>query len=335
MATVNLFGELALDNSVQETNDKLDAVTGTRDTAAAASQKGVPTLVARRDADTAGVVDGNLTTLSVDEEGRLKTSNKTTNFPVTTAAVNTLAATLVVDTRRASNIVLHVKNTGTAAMAAGNFAFEGSIDSTDGVNGTWFSIQAVRSNANTIETTSGTLSLAVNAGLAYSWEISVNAYQYARVRCATAVTANAVATWTIQRGSYATEPIPAAQTTAAQPVTQATGTGYSLATAATTNAVAIKTSAGSLYELTVSNPTATPVYVKFYNKASAPTVGTDVPVLTVPINATGTGAGLTTIPFGTLGKRFSTGIAIAVTGAAIATDTTAAVAGVQIHGTYV
>jgi hypothetical protein len=333
MATVNLFGDLALDASVQSTNTKLDAVSVSRDTALSSTQKGIPALAVRRDTDAAPVADGNVSLLAVDEEGRLKTSNKTTSFPVTTAAVNAVAGTLVADVRRASNIVLHVKNTGTAAMAAGAFSFEGSIDSTDGVNGTWFSIQAVRSNANTIETSTGTLTLAVNAGLGYSWEISVNAYQYARVRCTTAVTASSAATWTIQRGSYATEPIPAAQATTAQPVTQATGSAYSLVTAATTNAAVIKSTSGNLHEVTISNPTATAAFVKFYSKTTAPTVGTDVPILTIPISAAGAGTGLTTIAFGTLGKRFS-GLGIAVTGAVAATDTTATVVGIQVHATY-
>ena len=38
---------------------------------------------------------------------------------------------------------------------------------------------------------------------------------------------------------------------------------------------------------------------------------------------------------GAVGKRFATGIGLAITGAAVATDTTAFVAGMQISGTYV
>lgn len=113
-------------------------------------------------------------------------------------------------------------------------------------------------------------------------------------------------------------------------VTPASGTSYNLVTAATTNAAVVKASAGSLYELAVSNLTASAIYVKFYNKASAPTVGTDVPVLTIPVVANAT----LMQPFGALGKRFGTGIAIAVTGAAVATDTTAVAVGAQINATY-
>lgn len=182
----------------------------------------------------------------------------------------------------------------------GAFSFEASIDSTDGTNGTWFAIQAVQSSANTIQTATGTVSLAAGAGLTYSYEASVNAYQYARIRCTTSVTASSIATWTIQRGSYATEPIPASQ-------------AHSVTITGTSNAV-----------------NATPAFVKLYSKASAPTVGTDVPVVTLQIAANTTVA----YEFGPIGKRFSAGIGIAVTGAAPATDTTAFVAGMQISATY-
>ncbi len=312
----------------------------------ATGQKGQYLLAVRRDSDSAPVNDGHLMGLIMDDEGRLKTSNKTASFPVTNGPVNTVNAALTVDVKRASNVVFHVRNSGTAAMAAGQFSFEGSLDSTNGTDGTWFGIQAVRSNANTVETATGTLALAVGAGLAYSWEASVNAYQYARVRCTTAVTTNAIANWIAQRGSYATEPIPAAQVTAAaQPVsgtltsagtttaTPATGTNTniaSLVTAATTNATIVKASAGTLFEVTFSNVTATAGFVKLYNKATAPTVGTDIPIATFPVAANAT----VTYEFGALGKRFAAGISLAVTAAAPATDTAAFVAGMQISGTY-
>ena len=313
-------------------------------------EKGIYMLGVRRDSDAPPVVDGRLTGLTMDEEGRLKTSNKTATFPLTTGAVVTSGAVLVTDVRRASNVVFHVKNTGTASVTAGAFVFEASVDSTTGSDGTWFTIQAVRSNVNTIDTVTPALTSLTTASpsLAWSWEASVNAYQFMRIRCSTTVApaSTAVTTWTIQRGSYATEPIPASQVTGTQPISGSlTSAGtvtpvsattvYNIATAATTNAAFIKASAGNLYEITISNPTATPAYVKLYNKTTAPTVGTDIPVLTIPVSATGVDSGFVNVAFGTIGKRFLTGIAIAVTAAAPATDTAAAVAGIQIHATYI
>ncbi len=156
--------------------------------------------------------DGDFHPLTFNSLGRLKVSTMPGMYDAVSGSLTTIAQTLPVDVTRSSNIVMHVKNTGASAMAAGAFTFEGSLDSTNGTDGTWFAIQAVRSNANTIELASGTLSLAAGAGLGYSWEASVNAYNWVRVRCTTTVTANSIATWRIQRGSYATEPIPAAQT---------------------------------------------------------------------------------------------------------------------------
>lgn len=112
--------------------------------------------------------------------------------------------------------------------------------------------------------------------------------------------------------------------------TPVAGSDYALTSAASTNAAVIKNAAGQIFNLTAANPTATAAYVKLYRKATAPTVGTDVPVLTIPVPA----GGLVNLDFGHLGKRFTTGIAIAITGGPLATDTAAAVAGVQVHATF-
>lgn len=111
--------------------------------------------------------------------------------------------------------------------------------------------------------------------------------------------------------------------------TASVGTMYSLTTTASTNAANIRNAKAVLGEVTISNVTATACYVKFYNKSSSPTVGTDIPVLTIPVPANTT----VNMAFG-LGKAFSTGLSIAVTAGAAATDTANAVAGVQISATY-
>ena len=77
----------------------------------------------------------------------------------------------------------------------------------------------------------------------------------------------------------------------------------------TTNATAAKASAGKLFSVNGYNSTATVTYLKFYDKATAPTVGTDTPALTLALPAsaafnydlggiafaTGIGYGLTTV----------------------------------------
>jgi hypothetical protein len=92
--------------------------------------------------------------------------------------------------------------------------------------------------------------------------------------------------------------------------------------AATTNATLLKASAGQLYTLDFFNVAAYSVFLKLYNKASAPTVGTDTPVMTIPIQA---GGGYSkTWP---MGLPFSTGIAYAITKLQADSDTTVVVAG--------
>lgn len=89
-------------------------------------------------------------------------------------------------------------------------------------------------------------------------------------------------------------------------------TPYKLVSAASTNATSVKASAGVLGMATVSNVNAAVRYLKFYNKASAPTVGTDTPVLTFAIPGNTAGAG-SNVPIPDVGLAFTTGIAFALT----------------------
>ena len=98
-------------------------------------------------------------------------------------------------------------------------------------------------------------------------------------------------------------------------------TPYKLVSAATTNATNVKASAGTVYMITASNVNAAARYLKLYNKASAPTVGTDVPVLTLIIPGNTAGAG-TNIPVPTVGINFGTGISFALTTEATDAGTT-------------
>ena len=83
--------------------------------------------------------------------------------------------------------------------------------------------------------------------------------------------------------------------------------------AADTNATSIKASAGTLYAVHIVSIDATPIYVKFYNDSSAPTVGTDTPVavLGCPGSTSGT-LGATASYTYPKGAAFSTGIAMGI-----------------------
>lgn len=61
---------------------------------------------------------------------------------------------------------------------------------------------------------------------------------------------------------------------------------YKLVSAASTNATALKTTAGKVHYISCSNVNAAVRYLKLYNLAVAPTVGTSVPTHTflLPVN---------------------------------------------------
>lgn len=88
--------------------------------------------------------------------------------------------------------------------------------------------------------------------------------------------------------------------------------------AATTNATNLKASGGTVFGFHLYNNTAAAKFLKLYNKATAPTVGTDTPVMTVPIPPNGVASFSNAI-----GLNFVNGIAYAITGAIGDTDTTA------------
>jgi hypothetical protein len=92
--------------------------------------------------------------------------------------------------------------------------------------------------------------------------------------------------------------------------------------AASNNLTSVKGSAGQLYTIDVFNAAAYNVFLKLYNKASAPVVASDTPVMTIPIQA---GGGYSkTWP---MGFPFGTGIAYAIVKLQADTDATNVVAG--------
>ena len=77
-----------------------------------------------------------------------------------------------------------------------------------------------------------------------------------------------------------------------------------------------------------TNTGATAAFVKLYNKATAPTVGTDVPEMIIPVPAAVSGVpGAAELRPGFIAYRFALGLGIAITGGAADTDTTAVAAG--------
>lgn len=92
--------------------------------------------------------------------------------------------------------------------------------------------------------------------------------------------------------------------------------------AATTNATSVKAAAGTVYSIDAYNTAAAVRCLKLYNKASAPTVGTDVPFRTIAMKPTDR----LQISFPG-GLSMSTGIAYALTTLCTDADATALTAG--------
>lgn len=105
-------------------------------------------------------------------------------------------------------------------------------------------------------------------------------------------------------------------------VSKATTVGRLLSSAATTNGTNVKNAAGTIHKINL-NVAVAGKFLKLYNKATAPTVGTDTPVMTIPLAATGARE----IDFGPNGLYFATGIGYGITGAIGDADTTAVASG--------
>lgn len=98
--------------------------------------------------------------------------------------------------------------------------------------------------------------------------------------------------------------------------TRATATSRIVSAAASTNATSVKATPGDVMHISGYNANAAARYIKLYNKATAPTVGTDTPIFTGYLAPTAKFE--INIPNG---LYFSTGIAMALTTGSADNDT--------------
>jgi hypothetical protein len=145
-----------------------------------------------------------------------------------------------------------------------------------------------------------------------------------------AVQAAQSGTWTVQPGDTANT---TAWLVSERPAASGGQTIFRRISTADTNAASVKASAGQVYGWYITNVNASPRYAKLYNKASAPTVGSDTPVMTLLIPGNTAGAGSTLgLP---CGAAFSTGIALAITTGVADADTGAVAANeIVVHLFY-
>lgn len=87
--------------------------------------------------------------------------------------------------------------------------------------------------------------------------------------------------------------------------------------AASTNAITLKTTGGAFFGFALSNSAAYDCFLKLYNKATAPVIGTDVPKVTFRLKTT-----WDRDMFNEVGVNFPLGIYAAITKLAADSDTT-------------
>ena len=159
-------------------------------------------------------------------------------------------------------------------------------------------------------------------------------YNFIRVRLTTATTAGKTVVSTRLSAEPYVFPAPSSttvsgSTTVFQSLSSTLATGATLlyhrlvSSFASTNALLVKAGATRVARVVGYNAKATVVFLKLYNKASAPTVGTDVPVLTFALKPLDN----FDINAETQGFNFATGCSYCITAGAADADVTAIAAG--------
>lgn len=213
--------------------------------------------------------------------------------PVSLAALPALTAgAAVIGSLTANQSVNAAQVNGVTPLMGNGVTGTGSLRVTIASDNTAYSVNAVQSgtwNIGTVTTLTG-ITNALPAGTNLMGKVGIDQ--------TTAGTTNGV----VQNATSATGGI--------------STTTRLLSAAATTNATSAKASAGRLYSIQGYNAATTVRYLKLYNKASAPTVGTDTPVKTLALPP-GVGFAFDW----PVGYSFVTGIAFALTTGSADADT--------------
>ena len=177
----------------------------------------------------------------------------------------------------------------------------------------------------------GTTSLVAAATASGGWYGPLGGFSYFRLRISAYTSGTINASGNLLKES----PVSSINTTGTFTSINASATSastvfYTINSAATTNGANIKSSGANFYGLSAMNTSASTKYIRLFNLATAPTVGTSVPIMVVAIPATSSKE-MQFVP----ALRFGTGLAVAITGGASATDSTAVAAGdVQLLVSY-
>lgn len=205
------------------------------------------------------------------------------------------------------------------AISAGAVTFEFTNDSTIASTG----IAGAYTIANNVTFVEVSTALTLVASSQNIYQIKVIG-KFFRARISTALVGG-----TGQAVTYVSQS--PAKNTANQRVLPQNGTFHTATLAASTNATSVAAAPATLTEICITNMTAAAIFFKLYAKASAPTVGTDIPIWTIQVPANSS----VEREFGFTGKRVGTGLAYAVTAAQPDADVAAVGAGSKVSLTYI
>lgn len=219
------------------------------------------------------------------------------------------AATLFsIETSGFNSIALQLSGTW-----AGTVAYEASNDGVNWVSVAGYDPSNTGTAAPSISNTSPTIKLF--AVVARYFRARVSTYTSGTVVAAPVLRSTPLAPLGINIGAGTVNAVASASSGALG------STSSAVKAAASTNATLLKATAGNLYDYMLCNAAASTRAVKFFNKTSAPVVGTDVPFFKLSISAGACIAGNFSTPV-----RFAAGIGYAITGAIGDLDTTATAA---------
>lgn len=305
--------------AVTQTSQPLPAGAATESTLSAVNTKITTGSQTKATSLTVGLADDQVVETSVKQ---VITTGQALATPV-----NSVVTVAVGDTQ---TMLVAVRSGG---VAGGVISFEVTQDGTN-----WVSIAGRSTQAIVAAGALATPTLAANT--TYSYVFSTAGWASFRTRVTTVLGSGAtigfgatsassdptvLVSGTVAISGTVTTTVSGTATTTPQ-----VGSSFLLSSAASTNATLVKNAAGNLYELTVSNTSASTAYVKFHNSNAAPTVGTTAVLFTVPVPA----SSIVQMDWGALGKRFPNGISYSMTANVGAGDTNAVLAGVQISGTF-
>lgn len=261
----------------------------------------------------AGITDGTTTSNNLASDtgqNAQLTAGNTKTVAFTTTTVQSVGAT---DALNYSGVSVHIVTQGTSSTVT----FQTSNDNTNWVTNMMYNISATGTAVVGTSTTANTV---------YTGQLGGRYFRLNVTGISAGTTAGSIVF--NQRPPWAPVVLASAVQSGSWTIRQAasiTSSGIlksKILAAATTNATSVKASAGQLYGWHFINTTAAIKYVRIYNLATAPTVGTSSPDFVLPLPASG-GA---VMAVNDMGIPMTTGIAYAITGGATDLDATAVAA---------